>query len=282
MRISKWKIAAMMVAAAAMVSPGAAFAQQDDPGAGKIQDTLVGVYYAATQTTTIRVPPDRNAKAKVQIQSKDSFSLNGGIKGKVGGNLKLQCPDSATNDLSKGCGTNGAEPAGALWTFQVFGAINVNSAVAAEVVKGKFIFKQSGKNSFDASAQAGAAVLSGTSMKHTGYSLHDAGTDQSNPTTGCGADPLAADQSACVGAAFAVGGIVWGDSDVPCSSDGDCSTITLVCVAGECEIQTCSVPGDCNSGYCDSSTGNCCDPNTSESGTCASPSGAFVDGAFGF
>lgn len=282
MRIAKWKIAAMMVAAAAMVSPGAAFAQQDDVGAGKIQDTMVGVYYGDTQVTTIRVPPDRNAKAKVQIQAKDSFSLNGGIKGKMGGNLKLQCPDSATNDLSKGCGTNGAEPAGALWTFQVLGAITVNSSVAAEVVKGKFIFKDSGKNSFDASGQAGSAVLSGTSIKHTGYSLHDPGTDQSNPTTGCGADPLATDQSACVGAAFAVGGLVWGDSDVPCSSDGDCSTITLVCNSGECEIQTCSVPGDCNSGYCDSASGNCCDPATSTTGTCASPSGAFVDGAFGF
>ena len=66
------------------------------------------------------------------------------------------------------------------------------------------------------------------------------------------------------------------DLSLACSTDADCTaegTPTLVCnqTTNYCEIQTCTENADCNTGQCNTETGNCCDPSQPEGGAGACP-----------
>jgi hypothetical protein len=69
------------------------------------------------------------------------------------------------------------------------------------------------------------------------------------------------------GASYAVAGInVPVDPDAMCDIDADCGLITSVCntTTHLCEQQTCSSDQDCNSGFCNINSNQCCSPDVGQ------------------
>jgi hypothetical protein len=279
MKNSSWKISLACLAAAGFAAPSVASAA--DP-AGKVQSTFVR---SALPSGAIEFPDDRNGKLKVKAgpSTKDG---EGGYVTQIAGNAKLTCPP---NDEKGVCGPKGSPvTAVAVQNWNVLGVIPVEVTQRILVEKCKIVFQSTGKNKANASTNASASVLYGTSVSFGFATLNNLGPDPDNPVSGCDGSPTLIGKTDCIGGEIAVAGFVWGiDSNPSCSTDAECvagGSDTLICVGGNCEIQTCTDYTDCNSGSCNTTTGNCCDPATAVDpaqcdGPPPSPSGAFLDNA---
>lgn len=278
----KWKFAVAALAATALAAPSIADAQTVvHPAAGKVKSTFVPI---DNSTATIVLPRASAGKCFTEVKASDKEG-DAGLVSKVAGNCKYTC--GAGNNDKGTCGDKEGKGPGPLeFTMQgrwhVLGALDITVGTRMLMIKGKPVYKASGKNKYSANDQPAIAVLFGTALGIGRSSIHDIGPDPDNPTTGCGAEQPAFDMSGCFGPEAAVSGIVVGNNggvDLPCVVDADCNASDVViCNGGACEIQTCSVPGDCNSGYCNASSGQCCNPATSsDPANCNSPSGAFLD-----
>lgn len=282
MKNSSWRISLACLAAFGMAAPSIADAQQSDPAAGKIQLTFVR---SNTGGGDITFPADRNGKLKIKggPSTKDG---EGGAVFQIAGNAKLTCPP---NDEKGVCGPKGSPvQAVSVSNWNVLGTIPVEVIQRINIEKGKIVFDSTGKNKANASTNASASVLYGTSISWGHSTLNNLGPDPDNPATGCEANPVIIGKTDCIGTEIAVAGFVWGtDASPSCTTTADCTaggSDTLICNAGNCEIQTCTDYSDCNSGSCNTTTGNCCDPATATDpsqcdGPPPSPSGAFLDNA---
>ena len=267
------------MAAAGFAAPSLASAAD---AAGKVQSTFVR---SAIPSGDIQFPEDRNGKLKVKAgpSTKDG---EGGYVTQIAGNAKLTCPP---NDEKGVCGPKGSPvTAVAVQNWKVLGAIPVEVTQRILVEKGKIVFESTGKNKANASTNASASVLYGTSVSFGYATLNNLGPDPDNPVTGCDGTPTVIGKTDCIGGEIAVAGFVWGtDNNPSCSTDAECTaggSPTLICNlgTGDCEIQTCTDYSDCNSGSCNTTTNNCCDLATAvDPSQCdappGSPSGAFLD-----
>ncbi|MFP6665266.1 MAG: hypothetical protein VCC00_13810 [Deltaproteobacteria bacterium] len=277
----KWNYALAAIAALGMAMPSAALAGIP----GKYQVTFVPQSPALNALIDIQMPADRAGKLKLKQNGSDKDGT-GGFVMQIAGNGKLIC---ASNPDSKGlCGPkDNMTEAISQTTWTVLGAVEITNAARLWVKGGKIVFQATGKNKGDANGNAAASTIYDTSVQ-TGYaSINDMGSDPDNEVTGCDAGPTA-DKTTCANSfASVVAGFMFGhDDSLGCSVDEDCNAdvSTLVCVAGACAVQTCTVPSDCNSGACNMgsgpSGGTCCDIVTSTDPDCtaaSSPSGAFLD-----
>jgi hypothetical protein len=286
------------VALGAVISLGLAVpASAGTPG--KYQVTWVPGQLAAA-LSDIQMPADRAGKLKLKMAGSDKDGL-GGYTSQVAGNGKLTC---ASNPDSKGlCGPkDNPQPAVLVLNWKVLANIEIENVAELRVTGGKIVFLATGKNKTSAAGNVAASTIYETPVA-TGYAtINDRAAGHEDPVLGCGGAPTAF-KTECYNAFDAMSaGFVYGyDLTNACSTDAECELAgpTLYCnpaaelpggtVMPACQVQTCTVDGDCNSGACNiyaadnaGGTKNCCDPAAIEGGAgycepAPSPSGAFLD-----
>lgn len=278
MNLGYMKFALAAVAALGLMMPQAANAGT----AGKYQVTFVPQDAGLDGLIDIKMPVDRAGKLKVKQAGSDKDGL-GGFTTQISGNGKLTC----TNADSKGlCGPKpDGQPAVALATWTVFGAIEIVNASLLTITGGKIVYDATGKNKTSATGNIAASAIYNLPVMAGTFTISDLGSDPTNVSTGCDAGPTADKTTCAAGFPSLVAGFMFGyDATLSCTDDASCGIITLICGANSfCGIQQCSIPTDCNSGACNMgagpSGGSCCDPGTSTDPDCdpGSPSGAFLD-----
>ena len=270
------KIALGALVSVALVAPAMA------KPAGKGQITFVPGQLGTL--SDIQMPADRAGKLKIKFGGADKDGL-GGYEVQVAGNAKLTC---ASNPDSKGlCGPkDNPQPAVLVLLWKVLANIEIENVSELRVTGGKIVFLDTGKNKSNAGGNVAASTVYNTPIA-TGYvTINDRAAGHEDPILGCGGAPTVY-KTECYTAIDAMSaGFIYGfDLSNSCTTDAECELAgpTLFCNTGTgyCAIQTCTTDGDCNSGECNTTTGNCCDPNAAsgDAGACpeASPSGAFLD-----
>jgi hypothetical protein len=270
------KIALGALVSLALVAPAMA------KPAGKGQITFVPGHLSAA--ADIQMPIEKAAKIKLMFAGADKDGL-GGYEVKLPGNAKLTC---ASNNDTKGlCGPkDNPQPAILKLLWKVLANIEIENVATLRITGGKIVFEDTGKNKSNAGGNVAASTVYNTAIV-TGYAtIHDRAATWEDPTLGCNGPPTKF-KTLCYNPidSMAAGFMYGFDLTNSCTLDSECelSGPTLYCnlVTGFCAIQQCTVDGDCNSGACNTETGNCCDPTAGagEPGECPepSPSGAFLD-----
>jgi len=263
----------IMVAATAAASLAVGTAQaQGFKGVGKYSSSIVENSFPINPTNFSFTA--EKSKVAIKTSGKDG---DGGLVTQL--NMKfVDCAADATgNDAGAGtCGPKGAlAPEGVMQLdVLVLGGDLPNVAgVPFYLEKGKSRFIGTGKNKQGAAGFGATITVLFQQPMGVGYiKIKTAGSDMTNPTTGCGVVPLPLGNTCTDGALWAFAGVRVGeDQSLTCTTTANCdnggASPTLICTAGICQPEPCVADGDCDqngggsggTGEC-GSDGFCCDP----------------------
>lgn len=262
---------AALAAAASLAGSGAE--AQGFKGVGKYSSSIVENSFPINPTNFSFTAE----KSKVAVKPSGKNG-DGGIVTQL--NMKfVDCAaDPQGNDGGAGtCGPKGTQMPEGVMQLDVI-ALGADlpgvAGIPFYLEKGKSRFVATGKNK-----QGGAAfgatitVLFQQPLGIGAIKIRTAGSDMTNPTTGCGIIPLPPLNTCTDGALWAFAGVRVGeDQDLSCTTTIECdnggAAPTLICQAGACVPEPCTMDGDCDqngsgsggSGEC-GSDGFCCDPD---------------------